>query len=154
MEKQNPANILRIYSMLLLLLAALIVVSLGLGLTLGDMSVARIAQSANTTEAMAQTSIGLIIGVAVVACLVEVFLGVQGLRQSRGARVSGAHIVVAWIALFVACVSTIFVLIAVVNGTAKWYELCSAIANAGILFFYIKTAKIVKNALAQGQQPA
>lgn len=141
-QRANDRKNLRIFSILFLVFAAIEAIDLIIFLTGEGIDTAALAQQAQVSESFARTTAAVVIALGALSTLVLLYLGLMGLRQSKGQTTSSSHITIAKICMVFLVIVLISALVNVVSSPTKdWLELFSSMASVAIGLIYIRSAK-------------
>ena len=108
------------------------------------------ANVAGVPEAAANTAVTvtfiILLAIGSIGTILKLYLGVKGLRQSKGQGGNGrGHIVWAKIIAVLLVIGVIGTISSVTQGTEHWYTLISPVISLIAAYFYIKSASALKN---------
>lgn len=132
-------------SALFLFLAAANAVAFIASVAMGELTVAKIMEMAQTTQSIAQTSIIVTIVFFALQELVLLYLGWMGLRQCKDKPTGSSHIKIATVSVVVLALALAFEIVNIITANPKdWVGLCSAAASVLFGVYYIRAAKALK----------
>lgn len=141
-DLQTKRRNLKIYSIVFLILAAVDVAQLVLNLVVDDTLV-------DMSNSLERTVLIVMIVFAVIVALAKAFLGIQGMRQSKGAAVGRAHLTISMIALVLSVITALLVILASIQTADLWEavsNICDSLISIWLLVDYRKEAKALLDA--------
>ncbi len=88
---------------------------------------------------LAATCVGCVIDI-----ILNVYLGVKGLKEVKGENEGKAHITVALVLIVLQVISLPFVIISLTKGETSWLQLCETILSCCVTLEYYITCKKLK----------
>lgn len=145
MEKHKKA--LKIVGYAMILIAVLNAVVLGIDFFSGKFSEAELSKSIGSqwNSELYIPMLIFTIGVAVIFMLLNIFLGVRGIKQANNKVTKYGHITLATVFFVFDVISCIYEIFALKNNSAYNFAFSQNTVSAILLFLYISSAKALRD---------
>lgn len=142
--KAKNETVLKYYSIAFLCLAAFAFLSYLFEFLVGSLSVDALVSTLNLSESLAKTVVYIMVVIAALVVICEVYLGAMGLRQANGSGSGSSHIVLATIALVILALGLIVQIVTVFQGNVEWMTFLRGITSVLVVIGYLQAALAVK----------
>lgn len=144
----TPERTLKIYSSVLLVLAAIDIFNLIIGWLAGDFNTSAIMGASGASKTAALAVVLLVVGIAAVVIIMKLYMGFKGISRAKGTGSGRGHITVGKISLFFSVLLFVIYAISLFTnmksaGFSGWLDMCTPLASCLIAYGYLKAAKKV-----------